>query len=141
MSAFTPSVVAQSKNAPVVNPSAPLPEVTRPDTAPKPMTQEEYQAERAMLLAELAQLKAKKANAHSQIKVSLKGAVSVYGLGRWPVTLYKSQMLAFLGMADEIKAFMLANDALLSVKEDDGTVTSAETQAPATEIPAVFKVS
>ena len=60
-----------------------------------------------------------KANTKSNIKVSTKGAVSVYGFGRWPVTLYKSQWLKLFEMIDEIKAFIKANDALLSVKAED----------------------
>ena len=50
------------------------------------------------------------------LKVSDKGAVSVYGLGRFPVTLYKQQWDKLLGMADEIMDFLTANDSKLSVK-------------------------
>jgi hypothetical protein len=39
------------------------------------------------------------------MKVSEKGAVSVYGMGRFPVTLYKEQWLKLLNMSDEIRAF------------------------------------
>jgi hypothetical protein len=51
------------------------------------------------------------------MKVSEKGALSVYGMGRFPVTLYKEQWLRLLTMADEIKAFIEANDASLKSKE------------------------
>jgi hypothetical protein len=51
------------------------------------------------------------------MKVSEKGALSVYGMGRFPVTLYKEQWLRLLAMADEIKAFIAANDASLKTKE------------------------
>jgi hypothetical protein len=51
------------------------------------------------------------------MKVSEKGALSVYGMGRFPVTLYKEQWLRLLTMADEIKAFIEANDASLKTKE------------------------
>lgn len=51
------------------------------------------------------------------MKVSEKGALSVYGMGRFPVTLYKEQWLRLLAMADEIKAFIEANDANLKSKE------------------------
>jgi hypothetical protein len=51
------------------------------------------------------------------MKVSEKGAVSVYGLGRFPVTLYKEQWLKLLAMADEIKQFIEENRAVLKVKE------------------------
>ena len=51
------------------------------------------------------------------MKVSEKGAVSIYGMGRFPVTLYKEQWLKLLGMADEIRAFIAANDAQLKAKD------------------------
>jgi hypothetical protein len=38
-------------------------------------------------------------------------------MGRFPVTLYKEQWLRLLTMADEIKAFIEANDASLKTKE------------------------
>ena len=50
------------------------------------------------------------------LKVSEKGGVSVYGLGRFPVTLYKEQWTKLLDMADEIRAFIADNDARLKVK-------------------------
>jgi len=50
------------------------------------------------------------------LKVSEKGAVSVYGLGRFPVTLYQEQWLKLLGMADEIKAFIEENRSQLKAK-------------------------
>ena len=50
-------------------------------------------------------------------KLSEKGALSVYGMGRFPVTLYKEQWLKLLGMSDEIRAFIAANDAQLKAKE------------------------
>ena len=51
------------------------------------------------------------------LKVSEKGGVSVYGLGRFPVTLYKEQWLKLLGMTDEIRSFISANEAQLKTKE------------------------
>jgi hypothetical protein len=51
------------------------------------------------------------------MKVSDKGAVSVYGMGRFPVTLYKEQWLRLLDMAEEIRAFIAANEAKLKAKE------------------------
>lgn len=50
------------------------------------------------------------------LKVSAKGAVSVYGLGRFPVTLYTSQMLSLLENKDAILAFIAANSTSLAVK-------------------------
>ena len=50
------------------------------------------------------------------MKVSEKGAVSIYGMGRFPVTLYKEQWLKLLDMSDDIRAFISANDAKLKTK-------------------------
>jgi hypothetical protein len=50
------------------------------------------------------------------LKVSEKGAVSVYGMGRFPVTLYKEQWTKLLDMADEIRAFIRKNDGVLKAK-------------------------
>jgi hypothetical protein len=52
-----------------------------------------------------------------RMKVSEKGAVSVYGMGRFPVTLYKEQWLKLLNMSDDIRAFIAANEAALKTKE------------------------
>lgn len=52
----------------------------------------------------------------SGLKVSAKGAISVYGLGKWPVTLYASQMVAFLDRGDEIREFIKANADKLAKK-------------------------
>ncbi len=51
------------------------------------------------------------------LKVSAKGAVSLYGLGRFPVTLYKEQWTRVLDMADEIRAFIAEHDGELKTKE------------------------
>jgi hypothetical protein len=69
------------------------------------------------LRAENAALKARSARGLS-IKVSEKGAVSVYGLGRFPVTLYKEQWRKLLDMADDIRTFIRENEAQLKAKED-----------------------
>lgn len=50
------------------------------------------------------------------LKVSEKGALCVYGLGRWPVTLYASQWERLLDAADDIRAFAKANAAKLTTK-------------------------
>jgi hypothetical protein len=50
------------------------------------------------------------------LRVSEKGALSAYGLGRFPVTLYKSQWLKLLDMADAIRAFIKANESKLKEK-------------------------
>jgi hypothetical protein len=51
------------------------------------------------------------------LKVSEKGALSVYGMGRFPVTLYKEQWLKLLDLSDDIRSFIQANDAQLKTKE------------------------
>ena len=51
------------------------------------------------------------------LKVSEKGALSVYGMGRFPVTLYREQWEKLLAMSDQIKEFILANDQSLKKKE------------------------
>jgi hypothetical protein len=52
------------------------------------------------------------------MKVSEKGALSVYGMGRFPVTLYKEQWLRLLAVADELEAFIKANNDRLKTKEN-----------------------
>jgi hypothetical protein len=53
-----------------------------------------------------------------RLKVSEKGAVSVYGMGRFPVTLYKEQWLRLLDMSDDTRAFIAANEAQLKSKNE-----------------------
>jgi hypothetical protein len=79
-------------------------------------TDDELKAEIERLRAENASLKARGSKGVS-FKVSEKGGVSVYGLGRFPVTLYQEQWLKLLGMADEIRAFIQENEAKLKKKE------------------------
>lgn len=77
---------------------------------------EELAAELEKLKAENASLK-KARNADITYKVSEKGAVSVYGLGRFPVTLYKEQWERLLGSADQLKAFIADNAEKLKIRE------------------------
>jgi hypothetical protein len=77
---------------------------------------DDLQAELERLRAENERLK-RSGRGRLTMKVSEKGALSVYGMGRFPVTLYKEQWLRLLAMADEIKAFIEANDASLKAKE------------------------
>ena len=51
------------------------------------------------------------------LRVSEKGGLSVYGLGRFPVTLYKEQWLKLLEMSDDIRAFIREHDPELKAKE------------------------
>jgi len=50
------------------------------------------------------------------VKVAVKGGVSVYGLSRWPLTLYVEQWERLLAFTDELKGFLKANDSLLKRK-------------------------
>jgi len=80
------------------------------------MSDDDLKAELERLRNENAALK-KGSGSNVRMKVSEKGGLSVYGMGRFPVTLYKEQWLKLLGMADEIRAFIAANDAQLKAKE------------------------
>ncbi len=51
------------------------------------------------------------------LRISEEGGVSIYGLGRFPVTLYKEQWLRLLDMSDDIRAFIKANESRLKSKE------------------------
>ncbi len=79
-------------------------------------TEEELKAELEKLKAENEALKAKSSRAVG-LKVSEKGGVSVYGLGRFPVTLYKEQWLKLLDMSDDIRVFIKENESRLKSKE------------------------
>ncbi len=79
------------------------------------MSEEDLKAELERLRNENAALK-KGAATGISMKVSEKGAVSIYGMGRFPVTLYKEQWLKLLDMSAEIRAFIQANDAQLKSK-------------------------
>jgi hypothetical protein len=80
------------------------------------MSDEELKAELERLRSENAALR-RGASSAIRIKVSEKGAVSIYGMGRFPVTLYKEQWLKLLDMAAEIRAFIAANESQLKAKE------------------------
>ncbi|HEX4922431.1 MAG TPA: hypothetical protein VFV50_00025 [Bdellovibrionales bacterium] len=79
---------------------------------------EDLKAEIERLKAENAALKnTKPARGTLSMKVSEKGALSIYGMGRFPVTLYKEQWLKLLSISDEIKKFIEENDDRLKAKE------------------------
>lgn len=80
-------------------------------------SEEELQAEIARLRAENESLKKPAVRGQMSLKVSEKGALSVYGLGRFPVTLYREQWEKLLGMADQIRQFIQDNDSQLKKKE------------------------
>lgn len=79
-------------------------------------SEDELRAELEKLKAENAALKAKPARGVS-MKVSEKGGVSVYGLGRFPVTLYQEQWLKLLDLSEEIRVFIKENEGKLKKKE------------------------
>ncbi len=77
---------------------------------------EEARAELERLRAENAALRAETKKG-SSLKVSVKGAVSLYGLRRFPITFYMEEWNRILGMADEIRAFIRENEAQLKKKD------------------------
>lgn len=80
------------------------------------MTDEQMKAEIERLRAENESLKTRGEKGLS-LKVSQKGGVSVYGLGRFPVTLYKEQWTRLLDMSDEIRTFIEQNEGQLKTKD------------------------
>ena len=80
------------------------------------MSDEDLKAELERLRNENAALKRESASG-TRLKVSEKGAVSVYGLGRFPVTLYKEQWWRLLDMSSDFRAFIAANEAQLKAKD------------------------
>ena len=80
------------------------------------MTQDLTKLDRATLEAMVASFQANNKPKALSLKVSEKGAVSVYGMGKWPITMYQSQWTRVLDHADQIKAFIVANQATLAVK-------------------------
>lgn len=72
----------------------------------------------AQLRAENAKLRANASGKAGKLKVSEKGALSLYGLGRFPVTLYKQQWLAVLDDHERIRAYIEAHDSELKNKDD-----------------------
>jgi hypothetical protein len=95
--------------------------LTRPRDIPftqngDPMPDEDLRAELERLRRENESLKKGAAKGVS-FKVSEKGGVSVYGLGRFPVTLYKEQWAKLLDLSDQIKAFIAENESKLKSKD------------------------
>ncbi len=79
------------------------------------MTSEQMKEELERLRTENEALK-KRSQKGLSLKVSQKGGVSVYGLGRFPVTLYKEQWEKLLDMSDDIRAFIQENESQLKTK-------------------------
>lgn len=79
---------------------------------------DDLKAEIERLKAENAALKdSKPARGVLSMKVSEKGALSIYGMGRFPVTLYKEQWLKLLSVSEDIKKFIKENDSKLKSKD------------------------
>lgn len=79
------------------------------------MSDDDLKNELERLRQENAALK-KSAATGITMKVSEKGGLSIYGMGRFPVTLYKEQWLTLMDMAAEIRAFIAANESQLKTK-------------------------
>lgn len=71
----------------------------------------------AALEAMVAKLMAAKSSGKLTIKVSEKGALSIYGLGRFPVTLYLSQFEKLNAAWPEVQAFVEANRSAFTIKD------------------------
>jgi hypothetical protein len=73
------------------------------------------------LLARIAELEKQvgsKKTGRLEFRVGEKGGVSVYGLGRFPVTLYYEQWQRLLGAADDLQAFLEENKSKLKLKSE-----------------------
>jgi ribosome-interacting GTPase 1 len=81
------------------------------------MTEPSYEELKAKLQELEKQVETKKRSGAMEFRVSEKGGVSVYGLGRFPVTLYYEQWTRLLGAAAELKAFIEENKGKLKLKE------------------------
>ena len=80
-------------------------------------SEEQLQAENERLRAEIENLKKPVQRGQISMKVSEKGALSVYGLGRFPVTLYREQWEKLLSVSDQIRDFIQSHDSELKKKE------------------------
>jgi hypothetical protein len=81
------------------------------------MSEPTYEELKAKLSQLEKEVETKKRSGDLIFKVGEKGGVSVYGLGRFPVTLYYEQWNRLLGAANEIKAFLEENKSRLKLKE------------------------
>ena len=81
------------------------------------MSEPSYDELKARLAQLEKQVDAKKRSGNLEFRVSEKGGVSVYGLGRFPVTLYYEQWIRLLERAADLKAFLAENKDKLKLKE------------------------
>lgn len=68
-------------------------------------------------IAELEKQAGSKRSGNLEFRVGEKGGVSVYGLGRFPVTLYYEQWIRLLDAADRLRAFLEENKSRLKLKD------------------------
>jgi hypothetical protein len=90
--------------------------LAHPTLLEETMADEEMRAELERLRKENETLRQSAAPRAVSLKVSEKGGVSVYGLGRFPITLYKEQWLKLLDMADQIRSFITQHEGELKTK-------------------------
>jgi hypothetical protein len=83
------------------------------------MSDQDLKAELERLKKENEMLKQKPKRGTLNLKVSQKGAVSLYGMGRFPVTLYKEQWLRLLDFSEEIRQFIQENESQLKTKGEE----------------------
>lgn len=117
-------------------------------------TMEALKAELERMKKENAQLKqVKRASGAFSMKVSEKGAISIYGLGRFPVTLYQEQWAKLIGTGEtlengqmdlghvlEIQAFIKAELAKGTLKTDPDAVAASKKEAAARTAEALKKL-
>lgn len=96
-------------------------------TQPTLQERADFEAEIALLRAENERLKSKP-KASNGFKVSEKGGVSLYGLGRFPVTLYASQWERLLGLAPQIQEFIQANIETITARAEAHAKKKAESE-------------
>jgi hypothetical protein len=70
-------------------------------------------------IAELEKQSGSKRKGNLEFRVGEKGGVSVYGLGRFPVTLYYEQWIRLLGVSDDLRNFLEENKSRLKLREKD----------------------
>ncbi len=109
-------VRSENRIPPRINSGAGIFRDMRAENRGPAMSDEDLKDELERLRKENAALK-KGASSPIRMKVSEKGAVSIYGMGRFPVTLYKEQWLKLLDMSADIRAFIAANEAQLKAKD------------------------
>jgi hypothetical protein len=80
------------------------------------MTEPSYDELKARLAELEKQVEKKKRSGSMEFKVSEKGGVSVYGLGRFPVTLYYEQWTRLLDAAETLRQFLEENKSKLKLK-------------------------